>query len=842
MKKWTIYTAILLLTAACTLDETPAIDKPTRNSDGVPKVTLNITFPTPESPITRAITAEEENQIDHLYILVFHEANGSTSLLDDTYAYALQATPSGSGVDAAITDSVGGSSIAGNIKKVQLSFETAPGKKQRFVLLANLPDNLKTVIAGLSGGETEQAIIEQLKFNAKGSWNKAQDSSAGNFTPFPMFGHTSDTYTIDYDHRDQIPSSIDINLIRSLAKINVKVADDAAGYGTVFTIKNVYVCDVRTTGYVAPHSDYLDTTQPDSIGKSNLTTGTKEDFFFAFPSGKVLSNTIYVPESDSLVGTTTSPTTRPACLVIEATYNGTDYFYRIDFTRDGQFIPLLRNNSYNIKIIDIKAKGYTSLTLAKDAPLMTLNVSVLIEGGDNINDISVFNNGQYMLGLNTNEVVFDWQGNWIGRKSGDDEYHTLKVLSTYGNGDWSASVTSGNDFITATKSSTTELQINTVSTTNKVNYTGEERTATIQIKAGLLTKEITVRQTGGANSYVIGIPGVTNKTVRIPLAFVKKARNQNNIFDGKSAADFKARVIWQEKGAKVGFRAKLIGSGAITDQHYIEVTATDSAGSTKYSNAVVALTWKNPGGVGMVGGEEPDQIVWSWHVWSMPEEDTYTYGGYVNTGYHDPNQSLLMKRALGAKPVALPGGEYGLYYQWGRKDPFMYDVSQGGVYTQEKADTLINFYNMDKSEITAKQITLPTPLLPTTFISGNYPDWMFEPGDNLWDSPTGTKTYYDPCPEGWRVPVQDLSPWKNDAVSYLNDARNEFLKGHIDYQSGGFWSNTTVGLLWTASTTNNDDTYFVSITTTTLPPAIGTTSIRSSGYSVRCVKDLKRKF
>ncbi|MDR2388722.1 MAG: hypothetical protein LBD89_02910 [Tannerellaceae bacterium] len=827
--------------AACALDEAPINSELPRDSDGIPEITLNITFPTPESPITRAISLEDENTIEHLYILVFHKDGDPNNLLDDTYAYTFKATPTGAGVDGAITDSVGGSSTNKNIKKVKLAFKSSPGEQQRFVLLANLPAALKTIIEGLNdsdvGTTTEQDIIEDLNFDAS-PWRTAQNTGQNNFTPFPMFGHMSEAIYIDYEHRDNIPSSIDINLIRSLARINVGVSSDAGGYGTTFRINRVYVCDANHEGYVAPHNNYLNTTPPDQpahIGKAYPKVSRNGDFYFDFPASpdRDLSNTIYLPESDSLIvngGATTNP---PAFLVVQADLAGTPYYYRIDFTKDGKYVPLLRNHSYNIKILDIKTAGYNTLNEAKVAPPMTMNVSVMIEDGLNINNISEYNK-LYLLGLSTTEVLFDWQGNWIGRRSGDNEYHEVNVLSTYTNAEWSASVTSGN-FITATKASSTQLRIGTVSA-NKVNYTGEERSATVKITTGLITEEIIVRQTGGANSVVMGITGdAASKTAKIPLAFVSKAR-YSNIFSGKKIGDFNARVIWQEKGTKVGFRAKLIGNpgdDVNTGQHYIEVTVTDTT-TNKYANALVALTWKNEGGVGPVGSNEPDQIVWSWHVWCMPEEDSgNSYGGYVNSGYHDPNQSLLMKRGLGQGGTT--AAERGLYYQWGRKDPFMWDVVGNGPDSQEKADTLINFHYKDMSTVVDEAIKLPT-----TFFK-NATDWLSATNNNLWDA-SGIKTYYDPCPEGWRIPLyysdMDETPWKNDAVSYISTARTKFLNGYLHPSSADIF-NDVIGYIWTASVNGNQARY-TEITSGGL--TFTGSAPRTSGYSVRCVKDLKRKF
>ncbi|MDR1918895.1 MAG: hypothetical protein LBQ65_04520 [Tannerellaceae bacterium] len=826
--------------AACSLEENPIIEGQT---DPEPygdfsDLTLKITFPSPESPITRAIGQTEENKIDRLDVLVFTDA-GTTNLLDDTYAYKLSATP-GTG-HGFITDSVG---TNGQIKKVPLSFKTSP-QKQRIVLVANLPAHLRPVIDDLDesdeGVTTERDIIRQLKFNGA-SWRTAQNTGTGNYTPFPMFGQMAQAIDINYEHRDQIPSSIDINLIRSMAKINVGVDlnnTGSSGFGSVFTINKIYVCNASDSGYVAPHEDYLRTApQPTHIGKTNPTVNRTGDIAYTFPAqpAKLLENTIYVPESDSFIQ---NLNLMPAFLVIDAQYKGSQRFYRIDFTNDARFIPLLRNHSYTLNIVGIKADGYATLAEAKASPLSTLNFAVSIEGtNSDINDISVYEGSEkYLLGISTREVVFDWERNWLGKpKSGGTQYYTLRVYSTYNNGAWTVAGSAPTGF-TATKASSTELRIEATAD----NRTGIELAPTdsITIQAGFITKKIGVRQTAGANSALIKFAaGGTTSSVNIPLAYVKGARG-NAIFNGKTMADFQAKVIWQEAGSNVSFKATLPTSGTVDAQH-ITVTATATAAGNKYANAVVALMWNKPEGVAMVGGNDPHEIVWSWHVWSMPEAtelSTYVNGGDVNTNYHDPNQSLLMRRSLGKGNTNY--AIKGMFYQWGRKDPFPSDSS-----AIQKADTLWRFYAE-----TVNPNTIDNAIKkPTTFFIGISPqfDWMgTAQNDNLW-SASGAKSYYDPCPEGWRVPPYyadvSLSPWQNDAVSYSTSVRNEYANnaGYISYTAWPF--GNAVGCLWTATTAGATQ-YQARYTSIASTGVSYTQSFqRAAALSVRCVKDLARKY
>jgi hypothetical protein len=813
MKKWNIYWVVLLF-AACSSEEvqTDPIGPTTRSGD----VTVRITFPEAESPATRAITAADEYKVTHIDLLVFTK-DGNTNLLDDKFAYKIP-------VNTGITGT-------GDEKTFTVSLENMTSAEQRIVLLANLPNDLRTgVIDGLDnddvGVTTMENIINRLRFTGA-PWRTALTS--GNFTAFPMFGQMFDYKQIDHEH--QITTPISIHMIRSVARIDVGVdiGGTAQGFGTDFSINKVYLCNVSDSGYVAPHNDYVkQSPEQTHIGRTNIAATRVGEIAYSFPAppARNMFNSIYVPESDSLI-VTGIDSIKPAFLVIDAQYKGSQRFYRLDFTNNATYIPLLRNHNYIINILGIRADGYTTLEEAKKAPLNTLNFSVVLEGNSYINDISSYFD-QYALGLSVNEVVFDWEKNYIGKPSAGTSYYTVRVYSTYnsanGNGEWSVDyVPTG---FAATKHSATELRI----TANSMNYTGAEIAHdSIRIRAGLLTKGITLRQTGGANSAVAKFAtSTTTATVRLPLGFVSAA--SPGVFNGKTISAFKDTVLWQENGTGVTFKTSMT-SGSPVSQQYITVTATiPNATANKYANAVIALTWEDEGGVGPVGSKEPDDVVWSWHVWTMPEnyETSYPSGGDVNVDFHNPNQLLLMKRVLGKGAAS----HTGLFYQWGRKDPFTRSLA--GI-------TPAIFYAKDVDVVTNKANAIR---LPSTFYKGTSSsayDWHGTNHDDaLWsDSPEpGTKTCYDPCPEGWRVPPRyidpTVSPWQNDA--YI--IRSEYSNGYIavDATVGA----ATGGYLWTA-TVSGLQSYYTSVPVSGAITHTGLAN-RASAYSVRCVKDLKRKY
>ena len=144
-------------------------------------------------------------------------------------------------------------------------------------------------------------------------------------------------------------------------------------------------------------------------------------------------------------------------------------------------------------------------------------------------------------------------------------------------------------------------------------------------------------------------------------------------------------------------------------------------------------------------------ILWSWHIWVV-DFDPFRSGQVYIGG------NMLMDRNLGALSV-VPSNDgmdysaYGLYYQWGRKDP---SPLHGGV---APSNTIIwytstNGYNSLEASISN----------PNVFVAEI--DW------NTSDKWSEFKTMYDPCPVGWRVPQS--SAWDNITENVLTTVNNRY--------------------------------------------------------------------
>ncbi len=175
----------------------------------------------------------------------------------------------------------------------------------------------------------------------------------------------------------------------------------------------------------------------------------------------------------------------------------------------------------------------------------------------------------------------------------------------------------------------------------------------------------------------------------------------------------------------------------------------------------------------IVGYDASDNIIWSWHVW-VTDTDPTTEGTVTIDNIE------FMGRNLGAftninTTQDYIHSSYGLYYQWGRKDPFIYPDSYNA---SGAVDTLL--FNEDGTYV-PHSITEYTSVVanlfyttrcPSNFIA-NKADWLNTPNDNLWSS--SEKSIYDPSPYGWRVAKSSeyaTLSWDKTSETTWGDATN----------------------------------------------------------------------
>ena len=268
-------------------------------------------------------------------------------------------------------------------------------------------------------------------------------------------------------------------------------------------------------------------------------------------------------------------------------------------------------------------------------------------------------------------------------------------------------------------------------------------------------------------------------------------------------------------------------------------------------------------------------MIWSFHIW-VTDYDPYQAAGQKLYTPTIDIKNVFMDRNLGAmsNTYDAAGNARGLYYQFGRKDPFPRTPN----WTSGVGLNSFLYYNV-LGQMTLNPVAVPTAsttLRPKTalqyainnptrfFTTTGSQNWsLIQENANLWHTPKGKKTAYDPCPEGWRVPyVPDyyvsLSPWIGEIID--NVPPNGFLapnnavqngvysplvgyypfSGYLHHQTSLVQSTETHSLYWTSATNGlinggltNGGAFAASFAN--INALIDAEMFR--GFSVRCVVD-----
>lgn len=206
------------------------------------------------------------------------------------------------------------------------------------------------------------------------------------------------------------------------------------------------------------------------------------------------------------------------------------------------------------------------------------------------------------------------------------------------------------------------------------------------------------------------------------------------------------------------------------------------------------------GNVGLAAYDANGTILWSWHIWIQPEVKVVRLGDYT-----------VMDRNLGA--TYAPADEnydsdnfyanIGLYYQWGRKDPFF--PPKGKDNTDNSTDVWFKKENgvwkkQMQNSVSTKNLIPQSVKHPLEFYSSGNSLWQTsfltldaEPND-LWGyvGSAGTpgesfaKTMYDPCPPGYRVMQHDVFQSAN--ICNANDD-TDFSFYYGIYNENGIYFN-----------------------------------------------------
>ena len=298
-------------------------------------------------------------------------------------------------------------------------------------------------------------------------------------------------------------------------------------------------------------------------------------------------------------------------------------------------------------------------------------------------------------------------------------------------------------------------------------------------------------------------------------------------------------------------------------------------------NAILVQTKAGLSGNAVVAARRADgQINWSWHIWVT--DYTPNAGMLMVANKEGALMSWkYMSRDLGATTDDWKSIDFaGLYYQWGRKDPFPslsdhgYDTqSNRTVYDIDNNVAELSFAYVDNTDNLQNSVKNPM----TFYCNQNYNlgDWyttnISTHNNDLWGGDSHQKTINDPCPAGYKVPENDFkTPGLSGTFAYcgyftqnsanvdISDYTNAVAKftvaeytwyfpysGRMSSRDGSvsFASTDDTSLMacyWTANhhkTANQYGAYYFTFSSLLNGGKCNTYERRGSGHQVRCVLD-----
>ena len=310
-----------------------------------------------------------------------------------------------------------------------------------------------------------------------------------------------------------------------------------------------------------------------------------------------------------------------------------------------------------------------------------------------------------------------------------------------------------------------------------------------------------------------------------------------HLTDGSTLADNKkitdVKLVWQTKDDATS--GDLVMGYAINGDDHSNLARITDGGDLQKARIHVKVP-VSKGGNALIAAYSGSKIVWSWHLWitdyvpqGITSSVTYaqaqqmTQNGsvhqYATTAFKSGGMhvgKVIMDRNLCATAGGFPGENasllefarrIGYLYYWGRKDPFLGS-------TDGTANELNVIYDGEGRGVQLGKVAYSN----ITLVNGNTLQYVIEHPDHIitgsssdqnqskcsWYSLNETtadyqylynnsKTLYDPCPAGWKIPHQTVyNGWgKNQA--YWFDANGTFMESGSAHERGGRLYNVSGG-------------------------------------------------
>ena len=326
-----------------------------------------------------------------------------------------------------------------------------------------------------------------------------------------------------------------------------------------------------------------------------------------------------------------------------------------------------------------------------------------------------------------------------------------------------------------------------------------------------------------SNCYLINPVAENNNTSKNIFAIPISSRintfwkNEASTTPLTSGTDYVAEVIWQDSSSRQIYFTDNTGTPE-TDTYSARVASDNEHIYFKLANAAFSGTANVVVGVRLAS---QNTYLWSWHLWLTDYYPTPSASRIYNSAcrigvqngtierYEDPTNNpsavwsgsslsgrYIMDRNLGSPKAPKCDGSgytdndfystFGMYYQYGRKDPFppnctIYTIDGSVLGTITEDDVSLITGTLSGESVSVVDMVK----YPMQFVTSNSTG-VYRLGAN-WNNPRwwdaskhSGKSFYDPCPPGWQIPPQGIFNIFSPNHKYTSTA---FYTGTVDTEN-----------------------------------------------------------